>query len=117
MPLYDITQTGQQMRIIFTDAASATDYLAVFGTQYGYQATVTNPAFDPTKPEEPGNQRTIPNPVTRAEFFIDKLTDWMDETYKAGSLNAAADAARAAERDRIKDKLRKQAQALGGGQN
>lgn len=111
MPLYDITQTGQQVRIIFTDAASATDYLAVFSVQYGYQATIPNPQAG-----QEGQPPTIPNPQSRADFFIDKLTDWMDETYKAGALNAAADAARAAERDRIKDKLRKQRQALGGSQ-
>lgn len=101
--LYDLTTTGgaNRVNIIFTDAASQTEYLDAFATQYGYQATIPNPNAG-----QPNQQPTIPNPVTKKDFFVDRLTDWMNDTFQAGVVNVAASAAADTARNNAKDKLR-----------
>ncbi len=51
-----------------------------FALAYGYQATVTNPAFNPALPVDPiTNPATIPNPQSKAAFFNRQLTQFIKD--------------------------------------
>ena len=46
--------------------------------KFGYQATVSNPAFDPAKPVDPtANPQTVPNPVTADDFAALCIVNWV----------------------------------------
>jgi len=45
---------------------------------YGYQASIQNPAFDPSQPEDPDtNPATIPNPETSFQFANRMTRDFL----------------------------------------
>ena len=82
---------------VFRDAAAKTKILQSFATVYNYQATVTNPAFDPTKPiDAVTNPQTIPNPQSQQGFFNAKVTQFIKDVHTAATVQPQTAAAAAA---------------------
>ena len=70
--------------------------ISAVANQYGYNPTVENPDFDDSLPEGDDNLKTIPNPVSIAEFANGIVRDFLINNVKAWESKQAAEAARIA---------------------
>lgn len=70
--------------IWYRDNAAKQSVIADFCDAYGYQATVSDPA-------RPG--QTIPNPVSRQDFFNDQLRKHIREVIRGQRVQTAANSA------------------------
>jgi len=75
------------------------------GAEYGYQATVPNPAFVSAE-ETPAETETITNPQTIAEFVLENILNEVKRQYSVTSARFASEPVRKAESDRVKNKLK-----------
>lgn len=66
--------------IVFKDKASHDAVIAAFASQYGYQATIPDPA-------NPG--QTIANPQSTKQFAMAKLTQYIKDIYRADAVTSA----------------------------
>lgn len=65
-------------------------------SNYGWEENVTNPAFDPTQPEDPAtNPETIPNPENKLVFTNRMVRQFLSQHVAAYEINAAKIAAEA----------------------
>ncbi len=78
------TTYPQAVTIVFKDLASAQAVYDAFASQYGYTATIPDPA-------NPG--QTIANPQSKKQFFMAKVTLYIKDTYRADAVNTATKAA------------------------
>jgi len=70
--------------IPFKDKASHDALIAAFASQYGYQATLPDPA-------NPG--QTIPNPQSTKQFMMAKMTQYLKDIYRADAISTATKSA------------------------
>jgi len=76
--------------IWYKDNATKNKIEDQFALAYGYQATVTNPAFNPALPVDPiTNPQTIPNPQSKAAFMNKQLTQYIKDIVKTAQVQAA----------------------------
>ena len=80
------TTYPQATVIVFKDKAAKDGIIDAFAAQYGYQATVPNPANP--------NGEQIPNPQNKQAFMNAKITAYLRDIYRASKITAAADAAK-----------------------
>lgn len=66
---------------------------------YGYQATITNPAYNPSDPESP---QTIANPMGPGEFAARQIMRFVDEQAVSQFGEARANAAKKEALEEIK---------------
>jgi len=82
--------------IWYRDNEAKNKVMQAFADAYGYQATVPNPAFGPSKPEDPvTNPATIPNPQGIQVFFNRQITQYIKDVVRGVEVKMAAEAAAA----------------------
>lgn len=104
------TMQQPPLQVVVTCRASApicARLFDAFALAYGYQDTVPNPAFDPAKPEDRANPRTIPNPQTKKDFMEEKAETYIREVASTKEAEAAATAARDAKKKELEDALKR----------
>ena len=70
--------------IVFKDKASHDAVVAAFASQYGYQATIPDPA---------NAGQTIANPQSTKQFTMAKITQYLKGIYRADAVTAATKSA------------------------
>lgn len=70
--------------IVFKDKASHDAMIAAFASQYGYSATIPDPA-------NPG--QTLPNPQSTKQFTMSKITQYLKDIYRADAVTTATKSA------------------------
>lgn len=70
--------------IVFKDKASHDAVVAAFASQYGYQATIPDPA---------NAGQTIANPRSTKQFTMAKITQFLKDIYRADAVTAATKSA------------------------
>lgn len=80
--------------IWYRDNEAKNKVMQAFADAYGYQATVPNPAFAPSKPEDPvTNPATIPNPQGQQAFFNKQISNYIRDVVKGQIVKTAAETA------------------------
>jgi len=80
--------------------AVATRILDAFALEFNYPDNIPNPAFDPQLPVNPAaNPAEVPNPQSKADFFLDQIRDYIKRTVLTQEEQEAMIAVRGAMRD------------------